>query len=273
MKSASPILIEACVTSVPCAIGARDAGARRVELCDNLYTGGTTPGPGSIKEARASLDIGLNVMIRPRGGDFLYSALEFDIMKSEVLFCREHRVDGVVFGILRADGTVDLDRCAELVELSGTMSTTFHRAFDMTRDPFAALNDLIALGIDRVLTSGQRPSALEGINLITELVRIADNMIIIMPGVGIDPHNAAEVIRRSGAREFHVYTHTIKPSLMTYRNPEVFMGTDPDFDEYALDVIDVDAMRSVCDMQPSLHAKVKGGGPPAISCNSTLPRT
>lgn len=246
MKPASPILIEACVTSVPCAISAREAGARRVELCDNLYAGGTTPGPGSIIAARAHLDIGLNVMIRPRGGDFLYSDLEFDIMKSEILFCREHGADGVVFGILHADGTVDIDRCAELVELAGTMSTTFHRAFDMTCDPFAALDDLISLGIHRVLTSGQRPSALQGIDLIAKLVRTAGDRIIIMPGVGIDPYNAAEVIRRSGAREFHVYTHTIKPSYMVYRNSTVFMGTDPDLDEYALDVIDIDALRNVC---------------------------
>ena len=246
MKTANPILIEACVTSVSCALGAQEAGALRVELCDNLHQGGTTPGPGSIIAARALLDIGLNVMIRPRGGDFLYTDLEFEIMKTEVAYCSRHGVDGVVFGILRADGMVDVDRCAELVELAGTMSTTFHRAFDMTCDPIASLNDLIALGIDRVLTSGQRPSALEGIDLIAELVREAGDRIIIMPGVGIDADNVAEVIRRSGAREFHVYTQTVKPSLMGYCNPKVFMGTDPDLDEYAWDVIDVEALRRVC---------------------------
>ncbi|MBN1297939.1 copper homeostasis protein CutC, partial [bacterium] len=238
MKAVSPILIEACVTSVPCAIGACQAGARRVELCDNLYAGGTTPGPGSIQAARAHLEIDLHVMIRPRGGDFLYSTLEFEIMKSEIQFCRDHHVDGIVFGILRSDGTVDIDRCAELIGLAGTMSTTFHRAFDMTRDPFAALNDLIALGIHRILTSGQRPSAREGIDLIADLVQAAGRRIIIMPGVGIDPFNAAHIMKQSGAREFHVYTHTIQFSRMEYRNPDVFMGTDRDFDEYALDVID-----------------------------------
>lgn len=246
MKSKQSVVIEACVTSVPCALGAQQAGARRIELCDNLFWGGTTPGPGSIISARQNLEIDLNVIIRPRGGDFLYTDMEFDIMKAEIRFCREQGADGVVFGILRADGTVDSDRCAELIELSGNMSTTFHRAFDMTSDPFTALNDLVSLGFNRVLTSGQRPSAMEGIELIAELVGLAGDSIIIMPGVGINPDNAAEVISRSGATEFHVFTRTVKPSRMEYRNPAVFMGTNPDLDEYAWDVIDTAALRSIC---------------------------
>ena len=254
------ILIEACVTSVPCALSAQEAGVMRVELCDNLHQGGTTPGPGSIAAARTHLDIALNVIVRPRGGDFLYTDLEFEIMKNEVERCAELGVDGVVFGILRANGTVDADRCAELVELAGSMSTTFHRAFDMTRDPMAALRDLKKLGIHRILTSGQRPSALEGIDLIADLVQQAGDDIIIMPGVGICPDNAAEIFQRSGAREFHVYTQTVRPSSMKYRNPKVFMGTDPDLDEYAWNIIDVEAMRSVCTIARSFLNLKTGAG-------------
>ncbi len=240
-------IIEACVTSVTSALAAQDGGAARVELCDNLHDGGTTPGPGSIALARERLSIDLHVIVRPRGGDFLYSDLEFEIMKREVTACRELGVDGVVVGILNADGTVDTARTAELVDLAGPTSTTFHRAFDMTRDPHRALEDLVVLGIDRVLTSGQQPSAPAGVELIASLVEQAGERIVVMPGAGIDAGNIGEMVRRSGAREFHLHDGAPYPSRMEYRNAAVFMGNDPERDEYATEVTDAARIRSVVD--------------------------
>jgi len=217
-----------------------------VELCDNLHDGGTTPGQGSITAAREHLHIDLNVIVRPRGGDFLYSDLEFEIMKTEVARCREEGVDGVVIGILERDGSVDRKRTAELVELSGDMSTTFHRAFDMTRDPHAALGDLIDLGLDRVLTSGQKPSALAGIELIASLVEAAGGRIVIMPGAGIDAGNVGEIIRRAGAREIHAHAGRPQPSRMEFMNPDVFMGTDPNLAEYETVATGSDQILALC---------------------------
>ena len=191
---AHEIRIEACVNSVESAIEAEVGGANRVELCDNLYEGGTTPSLGGIEAARQKLRIDLNVMIRPRGGDFLYSDLELEIMKANVRAARAAGADGVVFGILEADGSVNMEQCRQLVELAGSMSTTFHRAFDMCADPFAALENLISLGIDRVLTSGQRASAVEGATLLGKLVEAARGRIIVMPGVGIDRTNIGQII-------------------------------------------------------------------------------
>jgi copper homeostasis protein len=245
MPSPREITIEACVNSVTSALAAEAGGARRVELCDNLHDGGTTPGPGSIVAARRHLDIALNVIIRPRGGDFLYTDLEFEIMKTEVVRCRDEGVDGVVFGLLGADGTVDRDRTAELVDLAHPLSTTFHRAFDMARDPRRTLEDLIDLGLDRVLTSGQRPSALAGAELLAELVQIAGDRIVVMPGVGIDAQNVAEIVRRTRASEFHVLAESTVPSRMEYRNEAVFMGRDPELDEFAIRQTDAELIRRI----------------------------
>jgi copper homeostasis protein len=240
------INIEACVNSTESAIEAQKGGAHRVELCDNLHDGGTTPGPGSIEAARKHLDIKLNVIIRPRGGDFLYSDLDFEIMKREIILCREMKADGVVFGILLPNGVIDVQRMAELIALAGPMSTTFHRAFDMTNDPMRALDDLITLGIDRVLTSGQRPSAMEGLDLIASLVRDAGDKIVIMPGVDINPDNVGELVRRTGASEFHVLAQKSCPSQMEFKNEAVFMGTEPDDNEYKVQVTDCKQIQLIC---------------------------
>ncbi len=244
--SAGPMLIEACVDSVSSAIEAQRGGAGRVELCANLYEGGTTPSLGAIQAARRHLEIRLHVIIRPRGGDFLYSDVELDIMRSDVLRAGEAGADGVVFGILRPDGTIDLEHTGQLVELAGPMSTTFHRAFDMTADPYAALENLVELGVDRVLTSGQRPSAMEGADLLARLVKRAGDRLVVMPGVGIDAANIAELIQRTGALEYHVLARKRVSSLMAYRNPAVFMGTDPDSSEYVTSLTDVEGLRAIC---------------------------
>jgi len=246
------ILIEACVNSVESALEAQKGGALRVELCDNLMEGGTTPSMGSIKWAREKLSIGLNVIIRPRGGDFCYSDLEYDIMIQDIKTAREIGADGVVIGILAIDGTIDLQRTKYLVDLARPMSVTFHRAFDMTADPFMALEDLKRLGVDRILTSGQRQSAMVGRALLKELVVAAGNDIVIMPGVDIDAANIRQLAAETGAREFHVLAERHAQSPMQYKNPHVFMGSDPNLPEYSRPVTDWEKIRGICEAVAAL---------------------
>ena len=187
----------------------------------------------------------MHVIIRPRGGDFVYSDLEMEIMRHDLLQAWSMGVDGVAFGMLHPDGLIHREQVASLVDLAGRMSTTFHRAFDMCADPHRALEDLIELGVDRVLSSGQHASALEGAELLGELVEQARGRIIVMPGVGIDANNVAEVLRRTRATELHVYTETRRPSAMEHRNPAVFMGTDPDLDEHEVRLTDAQALAAI----------------------------
>lgn len=182
---------------------AQQAGAHRVELCDGAGEGGTTPSYGFIKAARRVLHIDLYPIIRPRGGDFLYSEDEFEIMKTDIMACRQLGCNGVVTGMLRADGSVDKERCSQLVEIAFPMEVTFHRAFDRTNDPFAALEDIIAIGCERILTSGQKPNAMEGADLIASLVEKADERIVIMPGSGVRSDNISELSAITKAHEFH----------------------------------------------------------------------
>jgi copper homeostasis protein len=172
--------LEICVDSIESAINAQLAGADRVELCDNLPEGGTTPSVGTIISARNNLDIVLQVIIRPRGGDFLYTDLEYDIMRRDIEVCGESGVDGVVIGLLRADGNIDIERTAKLIEFAQPMSVTFHRAYDMCTDPVKGLEDIIQSGAQRLLTSGQKNKAIEGSELINKLVKQAQRRIIIM---------------------------------------------------------------------------------------------
>ncbi|MCX6279853.1 MAG: copper homeostasis protein CutC [Bacteroidetes bacterium] len=225
------MIIEACVNSATSAIEAQKGGANRVELCENLHDGGTTPGVGSIRVARKRLDIDLFVMIRPRGGDFLYSQIEFDIMKEDIRFAKEQGADGVVFGILLPDGTIDRDRMKTLADLAQPMSMTCHRAFDMTMDPFQAIEDLIDLGFDRILTSGQKPTALEGALLIKNLISKTNGRIIIMPGSGVKEHNILELLTLTGAKEVHIHLEKQEVSRMIFKRHDVFMGK-PDLSEF-----------------------------------------
>ncbi len=217
-------LFEICVDSVEGAIAAQMGGAQRVELCDNLLEGGTTPSAGTIAVARQQLTIGLNVIIRPRGGDFCYSDVEFAVMQHDVAQAKQLGADGVVIGLLNPDGTVDKARTAKLIEIARPLSVTFHRAFDMTNDPYQALEDLISLGLNRVLTSGQEDSVLEGLDLITALVQQAGDRIIVMPGGGIHERNLKKIVTQSGVREVHMTARREIESRMTYRNPNPYMG-------------------------------------------------
>jgi len=231
------MIIEACVNSAISAIEAQKGGADRVELCENLHDGGTTPSAGAIRFAREKLHIGLFVMIRPRGGDFLYSNDEFGIMMEDIKVAKELGADGVVFGILNKDGTIDKERMKILAELSRPMGITCHRAFDMTIDPHQALEELISLGIDRILTSGQQKTALEGAFLIHNLIKKSNDRIIIMPGSGVKEHNIEELIRLTGAREIHIHLEKQEPSRMIFKNSDVYMGK-PDLSEFEHTITD-----------------------------------
>lgn len=218
------ITVEICVNSAISAIEAQKGGANRVELCENLWEGGTTPSAGTIAIARKNLTIQLFVIIRPRGGDFLYSDDEFEVMKHDILTAKQLGADGLVTGILTADGRVDIPRMKELKELADPLPITFHRAFDMVADPYQALEDCIALGMDRILTSGLEKSAIEGMELIAELVQKAAGRIRIMPGSGINEKNVHKLVQYTGVKEVHFSAMRTVDSQMEYRQANVFMG-------------------------------------------------
>jgi copper homeostasis protein len=227
------MIFEVCVDSVSGVRAAKAAGARRVELCADLLEGGITPSLGMIRRARAVGGIGLHVMIRPRGGDFLFDDDEFAMMKSDIELAKQEGADGVVIGLLKPDGMVDADRVGELAAQSRPMTITFHRAFDMTPDPFEALETLIGLGIDRILTSGQEVSVLEGLPLIALLVKKAGDRIIIMPGGGITAGNLERIMAAARPREIHFAALEPMASGMRFRRENVFMGGElrpPEYD-------------------------------------------
>lgn len=219
---------EICANSVASCIAAQNGGAHRVELCAGIPEGGTTPSYGMIRSARESIDIGLNVIIRPRGGDFLYAEEELREMLYDISMARELGIDGLVFGCLTPDGSVDLEAMKPLMEAAGDIPVTFHRAFDHSCNPFKALEDIISLGCARILTSGCKPTALEGAPLLGELVRKAEDRIIIMPGCGVREENIAEIARLTGAHEFHFSAREPMESGMLFRNQEVAMGSEDD---------------------------------------------
>ncbi len=218
------ILVEICVDSVASAIAAERGGARRVELCSDLLEGGITPSAGLIATVRERVSIGIQVMIRPRGGDFCYDAEEFEIMRRDIVSAKSWGAHGVVFGILDADGRVDIERCRELAELARPLEVTFHRAFDMSADLFQSLEDVCAVGADRILTSGGQPTALQGLETITALVKAAKGRIAIMPGSGIKPENAQRIVVESGVRDVHAGLGTTVAGPMRFRNPHLVMG-------------------------------------------------
>jgi copper homeostasis protein len=237
--------LEICVDSVESAVNAQIAGADRVELCDNLIEGGTTPSFGTIVSARDNLTIGLHVIIRPRGGDFLYSDSEYDIMKRDIEKCGECGVDGVVIGILKPEGAIDTERIAKLIKLAHPMSVTFHRAFDMCSDPIRGLEDIISAGASRLLTSGQKDIVPDGAELISNLVRQSGNRIIIMPGSSLDESNIASMAKVTGASEFHLTGRKIVNSKMTFRREGITMGGVPDIPEFYRNVADPERIKKI----------------------------
>ena len=199
-------------------IAAQEAGASRIELCDNPTEGGTTPSYGFIKAAREKLSIDLYVMIRPRGGDFLYSDAEFEIMMQDIGMCKNLGCDGVVLGILTPGGNVDKKRCRQLIEYAYPLGVTFHRAFDRAKDPLQSMEDVIEIGCERILTSGLRLKAIDGIALLKKLIQQADDRIIIMPGSGVNADNIMQMAESTGAVEFHSSASIFLNSEMKYVN-------------------------------------------------------
>ena len=250
------MLWEVCVDSIAGVRAAKAAGACRVELCADLLEGGITPSLGMIREARGIEGIRLHVMIRPRGGDFLYDDAEFAVMRADIEAAKAEGADGVVIGLLTEDGDVDAEPTRELLALARPLSVTFHRAFDMTRDPFAALKTLIALGADRVLTSGQEATVLEGLPLIAELMKAADERIVIMPGGGITARNVGRIVAALKPKEMHFAELEPTASAMRFRRGHVFMGGElrpPEFDR--LDT-SADGARAVMGRAKAPHQSV-----------------
>lgn len=239
------IKLEICVDSVESAINAQIAGADRVELCNNLAEGGTTPGYGTLISARSNLDIGLHVLIRPRGGDFLYSDLEFDIMRRDIEICGESGADGIVTGLMNAGGNIDVERTAKLVEFAYPMSVTFHRAFDMCSDPVKGLEDVCSTGASRLLTSGQRNRALDGIELIRQLVVSAGERLLVMPGGGIDESNASLIVSATKVKEIHLTGRKIINSEMIFRRQGINMGDIQGIPEFSRKVADIDKIKDI----------------------------
>lgn len=219
------MIIEVVVYSMEGAYLAQKAGADRIELCANPAEGGTTPSYGTIDLARQHLNLDVFVMIRPRGGDFLYSIEEYHIMKKDIEICKRLSVDGVVFGILNTDGSIDKSRCKKLIELARPLKVTCHRAFDLTEDPFRALEDCIDAGFDRILTSGQQQQAVDGIELIAALNRQANGRIIIMPGSGVNENTVRDIVAKSGVQEIHFSATAFRESNMKFTNPHVTLST------------------------------------------------
>lgn len=195
--------LEICAGSVQSAFAAQKGGADRIELCDNLYEGGTTPPYGMIKTCQTLLNIPVFPIIRPRGGDFVYSDGEFAVMKQDILCCLELGCEGVVFGILNLDGSIDTERCSELIKIAANMQLTFHRAFDRCNDREKGLEELISMGFHRVLSSGGKENAHNSIPELERLVKQADNRISVMPGSGITDQNLLQIALATGAKEFH----------------------------------------------------------------------
>ncbi len=239
------ILVEVCADSVASAIAAEHGGAARVELCSSLIEGGVTPSAGLIEMTRTAVSMPLHVMIRPRGGDFCYEPEEFETMKRDIAVAQRMGANGVVFGILDANGNVDVARTRQLANLSHPLAVTFHRAFDMTADLFRALEDVGTAGVDRILTSGGEPTSLLGQEMIAQLVRKAAGRIVVMPGSGIRPENARSLVERTGVKEVHVGLLSVLPSPMLHRNPRVSMGA-VEGREYQRHVVLEEQVRKLC---------------------------
>lgn len=239
------MIYEVCVDSIAGVRVAKTVGADRVELCADLWEGGITPSLGMIRRARAVGGIGLHVMVRPRGGDFIFDDDEFSIMRADIETAKGESADGVVIGLLTAEGEIDAERTSELLSLARPLSATFHRAFDMTRDPLQALEALIALGVDRVLTSGQEATALEGLPLLAKLFALAAGRIVVMPGGGVTSRNVGRIIDALKPKEIHFAALQSAPSPMRFRRPHVFMGGELRPPEYDRLETSLDSVRGV----------------------------
>jgi copper homeostasis protein len=218
------IFLEICCGSIDDAIQAQAGGAQRVELCSALFLGGLTPSLGTLQYARQQLTIPIMAMVRPRGGGFCYTAAEFATMERDAEALLSNGADGIVFGILTENGEIDPERTRRLREIAGNKQTVFHRAFDVTPDPFRALDQLVDLGITRILTSGQQDTVPEGADLIHRLIEYAGDRIEVLPGGGIKPFNLEDVVSRTGCRQVHLTAFKSMVDRSTQQNPAVTFG-------------------------------------------------
>ncbi|TDU40564.1 copper homeostasis protein [Gelidibacter sediminis] len=215
------MILEICASNYQSAINAEAAGAHRIELCSELAVGGVTPSYGLLKQVMQKLTIPVFVLIRPRSGDFNYSEADFGIMKQDIQLCKELGCQGIVSGVLNPDNSIDIDRTKELIALARPMKFTFHRAFDWTPNPFEALDTLIDLKVDRILTSGQCSSAEKGILILNQLQKLAQGKLIILPGSGINPNNVL-IFKGAGFSEVHC-SAVLSPDVPT--SPPLPMNT------------------------------------------------
>lgn len=243
--TATPLKIEICVEGIGGFIAAQDAGVDRVELCASLLEGGLTPSIGVVRETLRVANIPFHVIIRPRGGDFLYSEMEFKTILADIAAMRDLGVAGIVIGFLNPNGTIDEQRTKAAVDAARPMKVTCHRAFDMTRDHHEAVEALIRCGVDRVLTSGRHDTALEGIEVLAETVAAATDRLIVMACGALDASNIAEVLQRSGAHELHFAALRTEPSSMAFRNPNIGMGGTDIEREYLNTLTDENAVRNI----------------------------
>ena len=244
MPKGKKYIIEIATSDFVTTKAAVEGGADRIELCANLAEGGTTPSFGTIKRCRESFNVLLYPIIRPRGGDFLYTKDEYEIMVEDVKLCKQLGCDGVVLGLLNMDGTIDIARTSGLVELAYPMETTFHRAFDRCLDPLEAMEELIEMGCERILTSGQQPTVNDGVELIAELNKKADGRIIIMPGSGVRKENIKMLAEKTGCTEFHSSLRSKTKSPMQYLHPG-FAGSEESYMNNAIDPAEVKAIRNM----------------------------
>lgn len=246
------MICELVVYNIESALKAQEGGADRIELCDNPADGGTTPSLGTVEVVRPNVSLDVYVMIRPRGGDFCYSSYEFHTMKRDIFHFQKAGVDGFVFGILNPDGTLDKKRCKELIDKAKPLRCTCHRAFDMTRDPFEALEDCIEVGFERILTAGQRPKAGEGVDLIRQLIEKAGDRIKIMPGSGVNEQTVKEIVSRTGAREIHFSATSERVSPMVFRNEAIAAMGEQGSSEFLLRTVDPSRVRMMRELAESI---------------------
>ncbi|HUB18579.1 MAG TPA: copper homeostasis protein CutC [Acidobacteriaceae bacterium] len=252
--------VEICVDSVESAIAAERGGAQRVELCSDLLEGGITPSAGLIATVRRRIGIGLFVMIRPRGGDFCYTDFEFEAMQEDIRRARQMGADGLVFGVLDQHARVDVGRTRKLVELAGPLPVTFHRAIDMTPDPCAALNDVVAAGVQRVLTSGGAARVSEGLPVVEGMVKAADGRVGVMAGGGITQETIARIAAATGACEFHASLRSTRPSPVDFHRRNVQMGEVRDR-EYLRFAVEEESVRALVAALQRLAEERAAAGP------------
>ena len=240
--------LEICANSVTSVIEASNGGADRVELSDNLYEGGTTPSPGTLIQAKKKASIPVFVIIRPRGGDFCYTDEEMEVMLQDIKIAKELGADGMVLGCLKPDGNVDYEKCARLIEQCGDLPVTFHRAFDMAKDPWEALETIKTLGVNRLLTSGQKNKAIDGAAFLSELREQAGEKLKIMAGGGIHEDNVTKLAQKTGITAFHATLSEFIESKMQFRQKEVSMGGLAEIPEYKRKVTSAARVRKVIDL-------------------------